>query len=131
MSPSEAPKWASDWRLKLALASGRLYEELWMELSGAAASCYTLCGRQRNGVLMWADVTEVLMARGLVTRAAANLDRQCTIMHRNRWWRLVAAIGPRLLECQSLIMQVVTDTVLSTTESHFHLVCMRGCEWRS
>lgn len=35
------PTWLSDWRLKLALGSWQLYQELWMELSGAAAACYT------------------------------------------------------------------------------------------
>lgn len=38
---SAVPTWLSDWRLKLALGSWQLYQELWMELSGAAAACYT------------------------------------------------------------------------------------------
>lgn len=38
---SAVPIWLSDWRLKLALGSWQLYQELWMELSGAAAACYT------------------------------------------------------------------------------------------
>ena len=37
---SAVPTWLSDWRLKLALGSWQLYQELWMELSGAAAACY-------------------------------------------------------------------------------------------
>lgn len=38
---SAVPTWLSDWRLKLALGSWQLYQELWMELSGAAAACYS------------------------------------------------------------------------------------------
>ena len=41
VADSDVPAWLSDWRLKLALGSWQLYQELWMELSGAAAACYT------------------------------------------------------------------------------------------
>lgn len=47
-----AVPWLSDWRLKLASGSWQLYQELWMELSGAAAACYAVCGRKRNAALL-------------------------------------------------------------------------------
>ena len=54
---SSVPSWLSDWRLQLALGSWQLSQELWMELSGAAAACYSKCGRKRNGALMQASGT--------------------------------------------------------------------------
>ena len=47
-----AVPWLSDWRLKLASGSWQLYQELWMELSGAAAACYAVSGRKRNAALL-------------------------------------------------------------------------------
>lgn len=106
-STSAVPNWLSDWRLKLALGSWQLYQELWMELSGAAAACYTRCGRKRNGVLMMADIADALMARGNVTRAAVVLQRQSRLFLKEGWWELAAAILPRLLQCQKMLMQVL------------------------
>jgi len=106
-STSAVPNWLSDWRLKLALGSWQLYQELWMELSGAAAACYTRCGRKRNGALMMADIADALMARGNVARAAVVLQRQCRLFLKEGWWELAAAVLPRLLQCQKMLMQVL------------------------
>ena len=107
-SSSAVPGWFSDWRLKLALGSWQLYQELWMELSGAAAACYSRCGRRRNAALMRADAADALIARGNTARAALVLQRQCRLFVREGWWYLAAAVLPRLLHCQKLLMQVIS-----------------------
>ena len=77
-----------------------------MELSGAAAACYMRCGRRRNGILMMADIADALIARGNVARAALVLQRQCQLFLKEGWWDLAAAVLPRLLQCQKMLMQV-------------------------
>ena len=77
-----------------------------MELSGAAAACYIKCGRRRNGALMQADIVDALLARGDIARAAVVLHRQCKLFLREGWWHLAAAVLPRLLQCQKVLMQV-------------------------
>ncbi len=116
-STSAVPNWLSDWRLKLALGSWQLYQELWMELSGAAAACYTRCGRKRNGALMMADIADALMARGNVARTAVVLQRQCRLFLKEGWWELAAAVLPRLLQCQKMLMQVLLLVMCSVCKS--------------
>jgi len=116
-STSAVPNWLSDWRLKLALGSWQLYQELWMELSGAAAACYTRCGRKRNGALMMADIADALIARGNVARAAVVLQRQCRLFLKEGWWELAAAVLPRLLQCQKMLMQVLLLVTFSVCDS--------------
>ncbi len=133
-STSAVPHWLSDWRLKLALGSWQLYQELWMELSGAAAACYTRCGRKRNGALMMPDIADALMARGNVARAAVVLQRQCRLFLKEGWWELAAAVLPRLLQCQKMLMQVLLlvkcfvcklhlDCITTVTASSSRLYC--------
>ncbi|KAK9858891.1 hypothetical protein WJX84_005283, partial [Apatococcus fuscideae] len=76
-SDGPRPAWVSDWRLKLALADAKQFQDLWVELSGAAGRCYVAAGRRRVAALMRAEVAEVLVARGLVARAAALVEQQC------------------------------------------------------
>ncbi len=122
-STSAVPNWLSDWRLKLALGSWQLYQELWMELSGAAAACYTRCGRKRNGALMMADIADALMARGNVARAAVVLQRQCRLFLKEGWWELAAAVLLRLLQCQKMLMQVLLPVMCSVCKSCSLAVC--------
>jgi len=88
-----------------------------MELSGAAAACYTRCGRKRNCALMMADIADALIARGNVARAAVVLQRQCQLFLKEGWWELAAAVLPRLLQCQKMLMQVLLLVTFSVCDS--------------
>ena len=81
-------------------------QDLWVELSGAAGACYVAAGRRRVAALMRAEVAEVLVARGLVARAAALVEQQCRLFLAEGWPRLAAALLPRLIACQKSLMQV-------------------------
>lgn len=76
--------WLSDWRLKLASGSWQLYQELWMELSGAAAACYAVCGRKRNAALlryvasMQAAANACVASRSGINRGV--IDNSSTLM---------------------------------------------------
>lgn len=55
---------------------------------------------------MMADIADALIARGNVARAALVLQRQCQLFLKEGWWDLAAAVLPRLLQCQKMLMQV-------------------------
>ena len=86
-----------------------------MELSGAAAACYSMCGRKRNAALLRAGIADALVARGKVPRAALVLQRQCQLILREAWWHLAAVLLPRLLLCQKLLLQVASCDTWSFT----------------
>lgn len=65
-----------------------------------------VAGRRRVAALMRAEVAEVLVARGLVARAAALVEQQCRLFLAEGWPRLAAALLPRLIVCQKALMQV-------------------------
>lgn len=69
--------WLVHWRLRAALSSQQLFTELFIELSEAAARCYSQCGYLRNAALLRADVADALAKAGAVRRAAALYERQC------------------------------------------------------
>lgn len=59
-----------------------LFEELYIELSAAAARCYSRCGRHRSAATMRADVADALAARGQLSAAAALYERQVRLLCR-------------------------------------------------
>lgn len=80
-----------------------------MELTGAAAACYSVCGRKRNAALLRADIADALVARGNVPRAALVLQRQCQLILKEAWWNLAAVLLPRLMHCQKVLSQVCKE----------------------
>ena len=79
-----------------------LYEELYIELSAAAARSYALCGRLRNAALMRADAADALAARGAHAAAAALYERQARLFLREAWDQLAALVLPKLARCQKV-----------------------------
>lgn len=71
------PVWLVHWRLRAALSSQQLFTELFIELSEAAAKCYSQCGHLRNAALLRADVADALVKAGQLERAAELYGRQC------------------------------------------------------
>lgn len=66
---------------------------------------------------MRADIADALIARGNVARAAMVLHRQGRLFMREGWWHLAAAVLQRLLQCQKLLMQVISAFVLLLSSS--------------
>lgn len=98
-------------------------QDLWVELSGAAGTCYVVAGRRRVAALMRAEVAEVLVARGLVARAAALVEQQCRLFLAEGWPRLAAALLPRLIACQKALMQVTPCcSFMRTHFDHGHAI---------
>lgn len=71
------PVWLVHWRLRAALSSQQLFTELFIELSEAAAKCYSQCGHLRNASLLRADVADALVKAGQLERATELYSRQC------------------------------------------------------
>jgi hypothetical protein len=82
--------------------SQELFEELYIELSAAAARCYSYCGRKRNAALMRADVADALLRRGMLREAATLFEWQALIFTHEAWHRLAAAVLPKLIACQKV-----------------------------
>lgn len=76
-----------------------------MELSSAAARCYTACGRRRAAAAMHADVAVVLDARGHAAAAAALFRRQAALLLREGWPQLAAPVLQKLAACQEVIQK--------------------------
>ncbi|KAI7835534.1 hypothetical protein COHA_010562 [Chlorella ohadii] len=94
------PVWLVHWRLRAALSSQQLFTELFIELSEAAAKCYSQCGHLRNAALLRADVADALVKAGQLERAAQLYGRQCRTFLREGWHALAAATLPKLAACQ-------------------------------
>jgi tetratricopeptide (TPR) repeat protein len=88
------------WRLRTALSSQQLFIELFMELSQAAASCYSRCGHLRSAALLLADVADALAKQGSLQKAAELYEQQCRCYLREGWLVLAAAALPKLAACQ-------------------------------
>ena len=84
------------------MALQNLYEELYMELSTAAACSYALSGRQRNAALMRADVADALAGRGEHLAAAMLYENQARHFLREAWNQLAAVVLPKLALCQKV-----------------------------
>jgi len=79
-----------------------MYEELYMELSNAAAQCYALAGRLRNAGLMRSDVADALASRGNGTAAAALYERQTRLFLAEAWHQLAGLLLRKLARTQQV-----------------------------
>ncbi|KAK9806020.1 hypothetical protein WJX73_006019 [Symbiochloris irregularis] len=111
LGPAAIPEWLSHWRLKLALSSPAHYQELWVELSLAAAACYSAAGRKRNAALLRAEVGQALAAAGVHAPAAQALARQTGMFLDQRWLLLSATLLPHLASCHRALSQVTPPAI--------------------
>lgn len=56
-----------------------LFEELFVQLSTAASTCYSLCGRWRNASIIQADVAALLLKTGQLEAATAIFQYQAQV----------------------------------------------------
>eukprot|EP00210_Caulerpa_lentillifera_P000161 g156.t1 len=92
-------KWVSDWRVRQALSSEELYEDLFVELTLAAAWCYARCGRLRTSALLRVDVAPLLLNHGLDSAAQQLYHMKCDMYLREGWHVLSAHVLPQLSAC--------------------------------
>ena len=90
------PPWLVHWRLRAALSSQQLFTDLYVELSEAAAVCYSQCGHLRTAALLRADVADALVKAGSLQRAAGLYERQCRTFLR---WPGCAGTGMPWCKC--------------------------------
>lgn len=81
-------------------------QELWLELSGAAACCYTAAGWRRTGEVMVCKIAEMLIQRGQAVSAAAIMQRQARQLLGEGWLQLSGHTLKNLLDCHTLLYQV-------------------------
>ncbi len=79
-----------------------MYEELYMELSNAAAQCYALAGRLRNAGLMRSDVADALASRGNLTAAVTLYERQTRLFLAEAWHQLAGLLLRKLARTQQV-----------------------------
>ena len=79
-----------------------------MQLSIAAAQCFSLAGRSRIAALLRADVADVLLRQGNSLAAAALYDRVARLLLRDGWPALAATLLLRLADCQKVPASVLT-----------------------
>ncbi|KAJ7527532.1 hypothetical protein O6H91_16G059700 [Diphasiastrum complanatum] len=90
----------TDERLKKALSSVEGFEELYLELTRAAADNYHRSWRKRHGVVLDGEVAAVYFRHGNYDSAAKLYEKVCALYAGERWHALLAEVLPQLVECQ-------------------------------
>ncbi|CAM6089694.1 unnamed protein product [Calypogeia fissa] len=86
--------------LHKALSSADGFEEMYMELTRAAADNYHRSWRKRHGVVLDGEVAAVYYRRGNLDSAAKLYEKVCALYAGERWNALLAEVLPRLSDCQ-------------------------------
>ncbi|BBN01122.1 trafficking protein particle complex subunit 10 [Marchantia polymorpha subsp. ruderalis] len=89
-----------DESLQKALSSVAEFEELYLELTRAAADNFHRSWRKRHGVVLDGEVAAVHYRRGNLDSAAKLYEKVCALYAGERWHALLAEVLPRLSDCQ-------------------------------
>ncbi|GMH45221.1 hypothetical protein BSKO_13178 [Bryopsis sp. KO-2023] len=91
--------WMSDWRLRRALSSDDLFEDLFVEVTLAAAWCYSRTGRVRTSAVLRSDVAPLLLRHGLVSASQQLYQMKSDMYFREGWDTLKAQVLPQMAAC--------------------------------
>ncbi|KAL2642198.1 hypothetical protein R1flu_009785 [Riccia fluitans] len=86
--------------LQKALSSVEEFEEMYLELTRAAADNFHRSWRKRHGVVLDGEVAAVHYRRGNLDSAAKLYEKVCALYSGERWHALLAEVLPRLSDCQ-------------------------------
>lgn len=95
-------------------------QDLWLQLSSAAALCYTSAGWRRTGELMVCRVAELLVQRGQAVAAANVMQRQARLFLSEGWLLLGTHVLRDLLDCHLQMYRVLITSSISPTSFMAH-----------
>jgi len=107
LTPPVHLQWVSDWRLRAALSSPELWEDLLLQLRVVSAVCLSNAGRPRNAALLWADVGLLFLRLGHTHMAHRMLENLCMTAAAERWDAIMASLLPHMIQCQILLGHVM------------------------
>lgn len=87
-------------KLEAALSSVEGFEELYVELTRAAADNYHRSWRKRHGVVLDGEVASLHYRHGNYDSAAKLYEKVCAMYAGDGWHALLAEVLPNLAECQ-------------------------------
>lgn len=93
-------------------------QELWIELSGAAAACYAAAGWQRQAHLMMAGVADVLVQKGQLQMAISLMQNSSRHLLSEGWLHLSAHLQALQLECHQDLGKVQISSHLPNASLH-------------
>lgn len=90
----------TDEKLRAGLSSVEKFEDLYMELTRAAADNYHRSWRKRHGVVLDGEVAAFHYRHGNYDSAAKLYEKVCAMYAGDGWHALLAEVLPNLAECQ-------------------------------